>query len=273
MRFIFMALQKEAAPLIQALNLKQVDGAIRCFQNEDTVLSLTGTGPLTAAAVTASVLERYQAKETDLLINAGWAGSLQSAHLGQIFRIHRIHDYASNRDYYPDVSLSSITEASLITLAFPFTSSMDRTLFLNTVLKEASVLCDMEASGIFEAAHSRLPLHRMKFLKIVSDLGEKPEETVLSKYSSNLCETVLHELEESELPVTQPNSSFEQLEVDLCASVTMRRQLRQLLHYCSLAEIEITPLIQRLYEEGNLPASDRAKGKQILEVLYEELLP
>lgn len=272
--FLFFALQKEAAPLIHALNLKQTDGRIRCFRNEDTILTLTGTGPLSAAAAVSAVLAQNQADETDFLINAGIAAGVAGAEWMHVYRIHKVHDCASERDYYPDLpSDRQFPEASLLTGSVRFQKEQ----YANRT--ESPLLYDMEGSAILHAGAMFLPLHRICLLKAVSDSGEVPSDETISRCASLLCDAVLRELERlrSDSSPVPPHSdipsSLRTLSAELNASVTMERRLNQLLRYCALAGIDPSSVLQQLREAGRLPAASREEGKKILEVLFHELLP
>lgn len=272
--FLFFALQKEAAPLIHALNLKQTDGRIRCFRNEDTILTLTGTGPLSAAAAVSAVLAQNQADETDFLINAGIAAGVAGAEWMRVYRIHKVHDCASERDYYPDLPSDRLfPEAALLTGSALFRKGQ------HAIHSESPLLYDMEGSAILHAGSMFLPLHRICLLKAVSDSGEVPSDETISRCASLLCDAVLRELERlrsdsSPVPLhSDIPSSLRTLSAELNASVTMERRLNQLLRYCALAGIDPSSVLQQLREAGRLPAASREEGKKILEVLFHELLP
>ena len=149
---IFTALYPEAKPLIQALSLKKraTQTHYQQFLSEegDLSLTITGVGPLQAAAVTASVLTDYDAGAQDQLLSLGTAARLTQCEHSQrnedpraqaespvtaeaarkdisderaertasMYHIHRITDAATKRDFYPDMLLNTgLPEASLIT--------------------------------------------------------------------------------------------------------------------------------------------------------------
>ncbi|MEE1377573.1 MAG: hypothetical protein UF438_02500 [Oribacterium sp.] len=149
---IFTALYPEAKPLIQALSLKKraAQTHYQQFLSEegDLSLTITGVGPLQAAAVTASVLTDYDAGAQDQLLSLGTAARLTRNEYSErnedpraqgagsvtadaarkdisderaeenacMYHIHRITDTATKRDFYPDMLLNTgLPEASLIT--------------------------------------------------------------------------------------------------------------------------------------------------------------
>lgn len=149
---IFTALYPEAKPLIQALSLKKraAQTHYQQFLSEegDLSLTITGVGPMQAAAVTASVLTDFDAGAQDQLLSLGTAARLtqheysernedpraqtespvtaeaarkdisdeRAERTASMYHIHRITDAATKRDFYPDMLLNTgLPEASLIT--------------------------------------------------------------------------------------------------------------------------------------------------------------
>ena len=149
---IFTALYPEAKPLIQALSLKKraAQTHYQQFLSEegDLSLTITGVGPMQAAAVTASVLTDFDAGASDQLLSLGTAARLiqreyserseaaraqaessetaeaarkdmsdeRAEKTASMYHIHRITDEATTRDFYPDMLLNTdLPEASLIT--------------------------------------------------------------------------------------------------------------------------------------------------------------
>lgn len=149
---IFTALYPEAKPLIQALGLKKRADQTHYQQflseEGDLSLTITGVGPMQAAAVTASVLTDFDAGAQDQLLSLGTAARLiqreyserseaaraqaessetaeaarkdmsdeRAEKTASMYHIHRITDVATKRDFYPDMFLNTgIPEASLIT--------------------------------------------------------------------------------------------------------------------------------------------------------------
>ena len=201
---IFTALYPEAKPLIQALSLKKraTQTHYQQFLSEegDLSLTITGVGPMQAAAVTASVLTDYDAGASDQLLSLGTAARLTQCEHSQrnedpraqaespvtaeaarkdisderaertasMYHIHRITDAATKRDFYPDMLLNTgLPEASLITGAKLYTKQESG---------YAADLYDMEAAAIYQAASMFLGPHQMNFLRIVTDDGLTQEE-------------------------------------------------------------------------------------------------
>ena len=201
---IFTALYPEAKPLIQALSLKKraAQTHYQQFLSEegDLCLTITGVGPMQAAAVTASVLTDFDAGASDQLLSLGTAARLtqheysernedpraqtespvtaeaarkdisdeRAERTASMYHIHRITDAATKRDFYPDMLLNTgLPEASLITGAKLYTKQESG---------YAADLYDMEAAAVYQAASMFLGPHQMNFLRIVTDDGLTQEE-------------------------------------------------------------------------------------------------
>ena len=168
---IFTALYPEAKPLIQALSLKKraAQTHYQQFLSEegDLSLTITGVGPMQAAAVTASVLTDFDAGAQDQLFSLGTAAAL-TACPASMYHVNKITDAATKRDFYPDMLLNTgVTEASLITGAKLYTKQESG---------YAADLYDMEAAAVYQAASMFLGPHQMNFLRIVTDDGLTQEE-------------------------------------------------------------------------------------------------
>lgn len=283
MIYLFTALYQEARPMIQNWNLKQREGRIPVFQNETITLALTGTGPLSAASVTAAVLSASAVTEEDLLINAGCAAAVSDLPIGSVYLIHKITDLASGHDCYPDPVYSACTnEASLITGSRILSNHeepgcISRAQLLNkTAVYEADpLLYDMEAAGIFQAGSLFFAPHQMRFLKLVSDAGAPVTKADLASCSERLVSSVEAEIQAFQhlskpQSIRKPDSG--KLAEDLCASLTMKRRLDQILHWCSLSGKDMQEVLAPFYESNALPASSKEEGKRILKEIEHALL-
>ena len=168
---IFTALYPEAKPLIQALGLKKraAQTHYQQFLSEegDLSLTITGVGPMQAAAVTASVLTDFDTGALDQLLSLGTAAAL-TACPASMYHVNKITDAATKRDFYPDMLLNTgLPEASLITGA---------QLYTHHESGYAADLYDMEAAAVYQAASMFLGPHQMNFLRIVTDDGLTQEE-------------------------------------------------------------------------------------------------
>ena len=196
---IFTALYPEAKPLIQALSLKKraAQTHYQQFLSEegDLCLTITGVGPLQAAAVTASVLTDYDAGAQDQLLSLGAAARLTTCP-ASMYHVNKITEAVTMRDFYPDMLLNTgLPEASLITGARLLTTqdtwaqvdAQRGEKFRRGTTDDAApgtladrlaapLLYDMEAAAIYQAASMFLGPHQMNFLRIVTDDGLTQEE-------------------------------------------------------------------------------------------------
>ena len=272
MRYIFTALRNEAADLIKELNLKPSDTSLQCYENDDTILTVTGTGPLSAASACAAVLFSHHATDRDIVINAGIAASIHNGKGNELYVIHKIHDHSSDRDYYPDlIPASEYPEAQLITGAKPYCAP---NAAISSGSSDATVLYDMEGAAVFHAASIFLPPHRIRLLKLVSDFGESEHIHFDPAWSSLIKNAVL---QESEIMLAVPAHPAKQipdcaeLAQELHATVAMTRRLEQVLRYAELAGIDWHAIVMRYRAAGFLPADHKEAGKQILEKLIHDI--
>ena len=165
-------------------------------------------------------------------------------------------------------------------------------------------LYDMEAASIYQAANLYVGPHRMGFVKVVSDNGDiegltpdfikklmaEAVDEIASyvdmfavdnkhrikslecngiadnKYADN---SSLHD----EIRRVEENTQFtNQLCKDLHCSKVMENQVRQLIKYLSLEGTDYMTYINKLYDEGKLPAHDKKNGKVCLDEIKRELL-
>ncbi len=302
---IFTALYPEAKPLIQALSLKKCAAQTHYQQflseEGDLCLTITGVGPLQAAAVTASVLTDYDAGAQDQLLSLGTAARLTTCP-ASMYHVNKITEAVTMRDFYPDMLLNTgLPEASLITGAKLYTKQESG---------YAADLYDMEAAAVYQAASMFLGPHQMNFLRIVTDDGLTQEEmetgmtvrTVTNAASGTeskpavgteasaprslaahvtACveqqvDTIvavvdkLRALTAAEAAGHQVLTENEQQLVDkLIAdahfSKVMADECAQLIRYAALSELDWQQPIAALYAEGLVPTRDKRAGKIILE--------
>ncbi|MCZ6673439.1 MAG: hypothetical protein O7C75_10940 [Verrucomicrobia bacterium] len=165
MKLIITALRQEARPLIEKLGLKQDPASrkIPVYSSDDTLLVITGIGKLYAGIATTHALHLVGNPDDCHLINVGMCGGVgDRIALGEAVAIHKIWDHASGREFFPDMLINhSLQEGSLGTFDEPITTANRPILSCDVV--------DMEASGVFQAAHLFLAPHQMLFLKVVTD--------------------------------------------------------------------------------------------------------
>ena len=302
---IFTALYQEAKPLIQALSLKKraVQTHYQQFLSEegDLSLTITGVGPLQAAAVTASVFTDFDAGASDQLLSLGTAAAL-AACPASMYHVNKITEAVTMRDFYPDMLLNTgLPEASLITGAKLYTKQESG---------YAAELYDMEAAAVYQAASMFLGPHQMNFLRIVTDDGLTQEEmetgmtvrTVTNAASGTeskpavgteasahrslaahvtacveqqvdtivavvdkLRALMAAEAAGHQVLTENERQLVDKLIADAHFSKVMADECVQLIRYAALSELDWQQPIAALYAEGLVPTRDKRAGKIILE--------
>ena len=156
MIYIITALDAEARALVDHYRLKR-DTSLpyTLYKNEQMVLLVSGMGKTNALMSVSALLGWRIPEESDILINIGICGAPEEYRIGEVLLIHQIRD--ANRRYYPDILYThSLRECSL--------TCVDEA---QSVVHDSPV--DMESSAVFCAASRFFKLHRLAFIKIVSD--------------------------------------------------------------------------------------------------------
>lgn len=156
MNYIVTALDAEARVFIEHYRLKR-DATLpyTVYKGEDTLLLITGMGKTNAMMALSALLGYRLPGRNDNLINIGICGAPSEYALGEALLIHQLLD--EDRRYYPDILYThTLRETSLICVNSPVESPL-------------SFPVDMESTGVFQAASKFFKLHRMAFVKIVSD--------------------------------------------------------------------------------------------------------
>lgn len=177
MIYLITALDAEARPLIDHYRLKRVyDLPYTVYRGESLLLLVTQPGRGNAMMAVSALLGYALPSQNDILINVGVCAAPQEYPLGEALIIHQIFD--QTRRYYPDILYPhGVRESSLICVDAPQSAPSEHPV-------------DMESAGVFAAASRFFPLHRVAFLKIVSDHFE-PER--VSK--EGVIEAVKHHVE------------------------------------------------------------------------------
>lgn len=153
------ALHCEAKPVIDYYRLKKSSrhNGFDLYQNEDMLCVISGMGKISAAAATAWAAVVKDRGDSICWINLGTAGAADKA-IGDIFRLGKITDSQSNRNYYPVPAFTSrIPQIACISLDQP---SDDY---------HADAIFDMEASAFFATATRFSSAELVHGLKVISD--------------------------------------------------------------------------------------------------------
>lgn len=282
MVYVFCAFYGECSGLIKHYNLKkrQTDKYYRfdVFENENQPVRiiLTGQGSVMAAAAVSGAASFFGIKAEDAIINVGTcAGDYEP---GQVFICNKITEEATGRTFYPDMILrSSLPERELVTAPVVIRKSIHE--YANKDSHNMA-LYDMEAAAIYQAANLYVGPHRMGFVKVVSDNGDiegltpdfikglmaEAVDEIASYVDMFVADT--HDMCRAE----ESTQCTNQLCKDLHCSKVMENQVRQLIKYLSLEGTDYMTYINKIYNEGRLPAHDKKNGKVCLDEIKRELL-
>lgn len=282
MVYVFCAFYGECSGLIKHYNLKkrQTDKYYRfdVFENENQPVRiiLTGQGSVMAAAAVSGAASFFGIKAEDAIINVGTcAGDYEP---GQVFICNKITEEATGRTFYPDMILrSSLPERELVTAPVVIRKSIHE--YANKDSHNMA-LYDMEAAAIYQAANLYVGPHRMGFVKVVSDNGDI--EGLTPDFIKGLMAEAVDEIasyvdrfvaDTHDMCRAEESTQFtNQLCKDLHCSKVMENQVRQLIKYLSLEGTDYMTYINKLYNEGRLPAHDKKNGKVCLDEIKRELL-
>ena len=282
MVYVFCAFYGECSGLIKHYNLKkrQTDKYYRfdVFENENQPVRiiLTGQGSVMAAAAVSGAASFFGIKAEDAIINVGTcAGNYEP---GQVFICNKITEEATGRTFYPDMILrSGMPERELVTAPVVIRKSIHE--YANKDSHNMA-LYDMEAAAIYQAANLYVGPHRMGFVKVVSDNGDI--EGLTPDFIKGLMAEAVDEIasyvdrfvaDTHDMCRAEESTQFtNQLCKDLHCSKVMENQVRQLIKYLSLEGTDYMTYINKLYDEGRLPAHDKKNGKVCLDEIKRELL-
>ena len=178
MQCILTALKAESQPLIDHFKLKRDSSfSFPIFRNDTFYLIALGVGKKKIRHRIVTLYETIQSNNIQF-INVGIAGgNRDSTQIGNCYFLNKIEDESTGKSYYPDSLIQhNIEEKSLVTV--------------EKVVSNGDVsyigLVDMEASEIFKVCSSIVPIHRLAFLKIVSDHMDIEFEEILAQPISKL---------------------------------------------------------------------------------------
>jgi hypothetical protein len=301
---VFCALYCEAEGIISHYQLHKDNSNPRfqVFEDSDRVIRvvITGVGAIAAATAVGSTAERYSIGKEDMLLNFGVCAGV-NVPCGDLYLCSKLTELETGRTFYPDMLYRHpFGEAALVTGRSIWTGSRQEKLLLAEVsglrfdaLKElddrleglATVLYDMEAAAIYQAASYYVGSHRMQFLKLVSDYGIsqqlsptairqliKAREPEILAYMDWLIALAQQETKKMKSVFENDNPWFERLCTDLHCSKVMGDELRQQLYYEELSGNRYEEILQGMYAEGLLPCKDKREGKKCLEELKRRFL-
>lgn len=278
-------------------------------ENQPVRIILTGQGSVMAAAAVSGAASFFGIKAEDAIINVGTcAGDYEP---GQVFICNKITEEATGRTFYPDMILrSSLPERELVTAPVVIRKSIHEYANKdshNMVLYDMEAVAIYQAANLYVGPH-RMGFVKVvsdngdiegltpDFIKglmaeavdeiasyvdmFVTDAGnwhngrlDAFDKLNSGKNNSIQQQHMEHYSLNDDMCRAEESTQFtNQLCKDLHCSKVMENQVRQLIKYLSLEGTDYMTYINKLYNEGRLPAHDKKNGKVCLDEIKRELL-
>lgn len=278
-------------------------------ENQPVRIILTGQGSVMAAAAVSGAASFFGIKAEDAIINVGTcAGDYEP---GQVFICNKITEEATGRTFYPDMILrSSLPERELVTAPVVIRKSIHEYANKdshNMVLYDMEAAAIYQAANLYVGPH-RMGFVKVvsdngdiegltpDFIKglmagavdeiasyvdrFVTDAGNWHNDRLdaFDKLNSGKNNSIQQQhmehysLNDNMCRAEESTQFTNQLCKDLHCSKVMENQVRQLIKYLSLEGTDYMTYINKLYNEGRLPAHDKKNGKVCLDEIKRELL-
>ena len=274
MIYIFSAFYAEAKNIIDHYGLKKEKSPemvrFDVFANDSIRLVITGVGEINAAAAVSNIGGAYGISPDDEILNVGCgAGFSSDICLGSIFLGNKLTEQMTGRTFYPDMLMkANFRECEIVTVARVLNEGCD------------SVVYDMEAAAVYQAAAFFVGPHRMHFIKLVSDAGERIDQSKITELfalqEDKICGYIDRLLsacdDKAQMDDTQSSWNMDRLICDMRCSKVMGDQLAQLIKYCRLSGIDYKAVLDEYYTNGLLPCDSKREGKKCLFELKQRLL-
>lgn len=274
MIYIFSAFYAEAKNIIDHYGLKKEKSPemvrFDVFANESIRLVITGVGEINAAAAVSNIGGAYGISPDDEILNVGCgAGFSSDICMGSIFLGNKLTEPMTGRTFYPDMLMkANFRECEIVTVARVLNEGCD------------SVVYDMEAAAVYQAAAFFVGPHRMHFIKLVSDAGERIDQSKITELfalqEDKICGYIDRLLsacaDKAPMDDTQSSWNMDRLICDMRCSKVMGDQLAQLIKYCRLSGIDYKAVLDEYYTNGLLPCESKREGKKCLFELKQRLL-
>lgn len=274
MIYIFSAFYAEAKNIIDHYGLKKVKSheTVRfdVFANDSIRLVITGVGEINAAAAVSNIGGAYGISPDDEILNVGCgAGFGNETCLGSIFLGNKLTEQMTGRTFYPDMLMkTNLMECEIVTVTRVLNEGRD------------SVVYDMEAAAVYQAAAFFVGPHRMHFIKLVSDAGERIDQSKITELFALQEEKICGYIDmllsacadKASIDDTKSSWNIDGLISDMRCSKVMGDQLAQLIKYCRLSGIAYKAVLDEYYAKGMLPCESKREGKKCLFELKQRLL-
>lgn len=278
-------------------------------ENQPVRIILTGQGSVMAAAAVSGAASFFGIKAEDAIINVGTcAGDYEP---GQVFICNKITEEATGRTFYPDMILrSGMPERELVTVPVVIRKSIHEYVNKDSydmALYDMEAAAIYQAANLYVGPH-RMGFVKVvsdngdiegltpDFIKglmaeavdeiasyvdmFVTDAGNwhNDRQDAFDKLNSGKNNSIQQQhmehysLNDDMCRAEESTQFTNQLCKDLHCSKVMENQVRQLIKYLSLEGTDYMTYINKLYNEGRLPAHDKKNGKVCLDEIKRELL-
>ena len=289
MIYIFSAFYAEVKNIIDHYGLKKEKSpeTVRfdVFANDSIRLVITGVGEINAAAAVSNIGGAYGILPDDEILNVGCCACFSNEIcLGSIFLGNKLTEQMTGRTFYPDMLMKiNLMECEIVTVTRVLNEGCD------------SVVYDMEAAAVYQAAAFFVGPHRIHFIKLVSDAGERIDQSKITELfalqEEKICgyiDTLLgagadkasidkktkgeNIADSNATDDTKSSWNIDRLTSDMRCSKVMGDQLSQLIKYCRLSGIDYKAVLEEYYAKGLLPCGSKREGKKCLFELKQRLL-
>ena len=157
---ILTALKAEALPVIEVFGLRK-NSKTHLYQNSNISLLITGVGRDKTKERLQNLHQVYSNFNQTIVVNVGIAGgNPDKTKIGELYRVNAIFDEEAKQCFIPDILCKHpLIELSLTTVTNSVNNNGDH----------FTGLVDMEGSVIFQQMSRHVSIHRLIFLKLVSD--------------------------------------------------------------------------------------------------------
>ena len=181
-----IALRAEAAPLIDAFNMKLVENKslFPIYANEETghALVISGMGSIKSAAAATFLKNHLKINDYSAWINLGIAGFFKDP-IGDMYQANKVVSKESGTAFFPGLRLSKLVPAAILfTVSKPENGYKEKALY------------DMEAAGFCEMAPSFSCNELTYVIKIVSDTPNSSSSLITKHLVRELIEKQLSKI-------------------------------------------------------------------------------
>ncbi len=272
MVYIFVALYCEAKPVIDRLGLTVECDHPFCTYTDpegEVRLILTGMGKMNSAMAVSYVCGRFDAGN-DILVNIGTCAGGKNRN--GAFLINKVTDKETGKSYYPDMIYNiGLPESEVTTLNVIASEELTS--------GDDDMLWEMEASGFIRSALHFASPHCIQLIKVVSDNGAEEGSQITDKMLTSVIadnmEKIIKAIEVLAAVTAveaHPVIDVSAVESEFKCSETMRQDLIKLLTYCRNSRRDHEVILDKMREEGLIPAPDRKAGKEALNDFRRRIL-